>query len=858
MEVIEKTKLWNKTLEPQNGHDPNSKSREILRQAFIQTRDAVKPLVAQIGNELPDLTVHDITHLDSLWSVADVIMGDDFDINPTEAFVLGMTFLIHDAACTTYAYPDGIEGLKKTTEWQDIVAQKAFTEDEMKNGAAGYRTALFETLRVLHPKQAEDLLSQSWPSLSGQDRFLMENVELRNYYGKVIGLIASSHGKDAAFAEQQWGNANKLSTPNCLKLGESEGWTVDCLKIAMLLRCTDAAHIDNKRAPDMLASIKPPSEASLNYWIFQNNLSQISVNNQKEIYWTSGTNFQEHESDAWWLCYETMKMIDGEIKTSNRILKNNGRKELGVKGVAGLSDISTFEQNVPVQGWQPVDISFKIKNVGDVIEKFGGEKLYGKNPHLALRELIQNAADAIRARRLHQDSPELGQIEISLTKDQGNWWLNVEDTGIGMSTYVLSEVLLDFGRSFWKDAKVREEWAGLASKRFEAVGQFGVGFFSVFMLGDEVKVTSWRYGDAKDKQATLHLRNATKSKPILLNTPKSYQLKEFGTRISIRLKNGRLSLLQQIPIDGLPHFGNNHPTKEMTLSQAIGVLAPALDITVWCKDGDGSRERVIEANDWSTISPLALMQRIAPVYLDDHLEKCVERFSNIIQGKEVVGRASLYKTGLGGFGYDLGLLVHRGLNMGRWDGSGLLLSNNNEDLARSTATPICSRDALVAWAEKIKAMSKEEFIHPYTSNILLSLGLKSDDLFIARIEMDYITGNDFNELLHQDSVDELVFLLDHVQCPESLSQKDFEADFELDNKVFDFTGDRGIRADFGLEGWIHELLPQSEETPRTTWAAIDSYIMKKWPNVEYAQEGRIVGTSCGQSIKANCGVYKLK
>ncbi|MBA2593659.1 MAG: hypothetical protein M3495_02490 [Pseudomonadota bacterium] len=47
---------------------------------------------------MPGLTVHDITHLDALWRVADQIAGPDYPINPAEAFVLGGAFLLHDAA----------------------------------------------------------------------------------------------------------------------------------------------------------------------------------------------------------------------------------------------------------------------------------------------------------------------------------------------------------------------------------------------------------------------------------------------------------------------------------------------------------------------------------------------------------------------------------------------------------------------------------------------------------------------------------------------------------------------------------------------------------------------------------------
>jgi hypothetical protein len=856
MKLFEQSNLWKQGLAIRKGSDPEASAREILRTSFLQTREAVTPLVAQIHSELPDLTIHDITHLDSLWLIADVLMGDKYDINPAETFVLGITFLLHDAACTTFAYSNGINGLMDTTEWKDIVALNNLSQNSLTHGNRSYQIALFEVLRLLHPKQAEKLLTHNWPDLEGEDRYLMQNPDLRSYYGRDIGLIAASHGKDAAIAEQKWANAHPLTPHSCLLLSTEKIWNVDCLKIAMLLRCIDAAHIDSKRAPAMLASIRNPTGGSREHWLFQNRLGQASVNDKQEIYWTSGRNFEEKDSKAWWLCYETMKMIDHEIRVVNRILKNNGRQELFVKGVAGANDISIFLNNVQVQGWLPVDINFKIMDVGGVIEKFGGEKLYGQKPHLAIRELIQNAADAVRARRLYRDDSDLGRIDISLTFKGSDCWLNIQDNGIGMSEFVLTEVLLDFGRSLWRDANVREEWAGLAGKGFEAVGKFGVGFFSVFMLGDEVKVTTWRDGDAESKQRTLHLPHSTKSKPILLDTPEQDRLKEVGTRVSVRLREGRSSILKSLYPDRSHYYLIDRESREMTLGELIGVLAPALDIDVWCKDDQGAKVKVIEANDWKIMSPWNLLKRLSPASTDDHLSRCTRNFHDIIQDGELVGRASLEGSLFGWSSTDQGILVYKGLNMGRWSKCGLLLSNNNEDLARKVSKPICSQEALYIWASKIKDEMGGKINH-HSSNMLLSLGLSPDDLPLLEINGEYLTGSQFKSYLIESKPKELVFLNEDPDCPESLSSNDFESLFEIhDSVLVDTFNSVDGREHFGIEDWIENLIPETDASPRTVVAAVHSYILQVWPNAKRVIEDRVVGKAGYKRVEAECMIYE--
>lgn len=190
---FEKTHLWKRTLAVQSADESLREPRERLRNAFINTRKNVEPLVAQIGKELPQLTVHDITHLDALWEVADVLIGPNHPMNPAEAFVLGMAFLLHDAATSMVAYPDGISSLKSTVEWKDLVAQCGHTDEQLQMGKPEFQAAVFEVLRLLHPKQAERLLTQSWKGIDDKPRVLLEDTALRNHYGSVIGQIAYSH-----------------------------------------------------------------------------------------------------------------------------------------------------------------------------------------------------------------------------------------------------------------------------------------------------------------------------------------------------------------------------------------------------------------------------------------------------------------------------------------------------------------------------------------------------------------------------------------------------------------------------------------------------------------------------------------
>jgi len=79
-------------------------------------------LTAQIQKEFPFLTLHDVAHLDALWTLADLIAGTDYPMTPTEAFVFGGAVLLHDAGLSIAAFKGGLPELNKTPEWRDSSA----------------------------------------------------------------------------------------------------------------------------------------------------------------------------------------------------------------------------------------------------------------------------------------------------------------------------------------------------------------------------------------------------------------------------------------------------------------------------------------------------------------------------------------------------------------------------------------------------------------------------------------------------------------------------------------------------------------------------------------------------------------
>ncbi len=136
----------------------------------------------------------------------------------------------------------------------------------------------------------------------------------------------------------------------------------------------------------------------------------------------------------------------------------------------------------------------ELKQILDIII----HSLYS-HKEIFLRELISNASDAIDTLRFQSlTRPELREGDddwkIKIIPDEANGTLTVSDNGIGMSRQAIVENLGTIAKSGTKaflEALKRAD----VKDRPELIGQFGVGFYSAFMVADKVTVLSRQAGD---------------------------------------------------------------------------------------------------------------------------------------------------------------------------------------------------------------------------------------------------------------------------------------------------------------------------------------------------------------------------
>ena len=187
------------------------------------------------------------------------------------------------------------------------------------------------------------------------------------------------------------------------------------------------------------------------------------------------------------------------------------------------------------------------------------------NKEIFLRELISNASDACdRLRYAAITDPELTAgdptFRITLESDPESRRLTIADNGIGMSRDELVANLGTIARS-GSAAFVKE--LGDQAKDVDLIGQFGVGFYSAFMVADQVTVETRKAGEEQGWRWESDGKGS-------FTVTESENAPARGTRIALHLKEDAKDYLQESELKRIVKTYSDHIGIPITLVKAEG------------------------------------------------------------------------------------------------------------------------------------------------------------------------------------------------------------------------------------------------------------------------------------------------
>jgi len=185
------------------------------------------------------------------------------------------------------------------------------------------------------------------------------------------------------------------------------------------------------------------------------------------------------------------------------------------------------------------------------------------NKEIFLRELISNASDAadkirfesLAAPDLLSEDPEL-RIGIESDKDKNT--ITIRDNGIGMSRDELVEHLGTIARS--GTAEFLQQMTGDEQKDAQLIGQFGVGFYSAFIVANKVVVETRRAGLTADEGVRWESDGEGEF------TIENMQRSDRGTSVTLHLKESESEFAEPLRIENLIRKYSDHIAFPVTLS----------------------------------------------------------------------------------------------------------------------------------------------------------------------------------------------------------------------------------------------------------------------------------------------------
>ena len=211
------------------------------------------------------------------------------------------------------------------------------------------------------------------------------------------------------------------------------------------------------------------------------------------------------------------------------------------------------------------------------------------NPEIFLRELVSNASDACDKLRfealsdssLYGDQPEL-RVRIAFDKDART--VTITDTGIGMSAEEAVENLGTIAKSGTK--AFVEQLTGDQQQDAQLIGQFGVGFYSGFIVADRITVESRRAGLAPE-QGVRWISGGTGDFEV-----ETITREERGTSVILHLREDALE------------FADGWRLKELVGKYSDHIALPIqMEAEKWEEgEEEGQPGQMVKTGEWETVN----------------------------------------------------------------------------------------------------------------------------------------------------------------------------------------------------------------------------------------------------------------
>jgi hypothetical protein len=351
------------------------------------------------------------------------------------------------------------------------------------------RFVIGEFLRRHHARLAHEIAIFGLPG-AGEDFPVLRSS--MGDLAEAAGAVARSHNEDLRLMADYF----DAGSPGNLK-----PFGIHAVYVMALLRVADYVQLDADRAPTLLLRLRQPqSPQSWDEWRKHQAVLFISWENRdpRSLYFEVS---HEHNLRTHLQLGELLADLQRELDTSVAVLSETYSSGPLVGLRLTVERVRTNLHEPSLHARLPyVPRRASLRSAEDLF-RLVIRDLYGDQPAVAGRELLQNAVDAVRAldrwcheRRATRPADSLVETEsdvtvevVELAGDPPDLALRVRDRGIGMTPETVVDHFLQAGASY-QAVDAGEQLSTDEAIRWFKVGRFGVGAFAAFLLGREIRV----------------------------------------------------------------------------------------------------------------------------------------------------------------------------------------------------------------------------------------------------------------------------------------------------------------------------------------------------------------------------------
>ncbi len=429
-------------------------------------------LVKTIRDTFPDYTLHDEKHICNVINWMELLLDDPGieRLSEGECAMLILAACYHDIGmCYTeeqrkkelksYRFAEYLE--KNPKAYLAVKRNREAGEEISKEIQKEY-------FRKIHPQRIDELLPERWEiNIVRRDR---------------LAAVCKSHGEKIDDRKDELTYDSFLET--------------DSILCAILLRLADVLDFDVSRAPDVLyefqkigATGNPSAETE-----WKKHQASKGFKFMQEgrvlVYRAVCENMQDEHAIMNFVDY-----VDKELEICNLKLKQYGHTSW-----QSLEIPRKVERDIERRGYQTGEYRLTLE-ADNVLDLLIGDDLYSVDVTF-IRELLQNALDAVRARRAvdHRwNCEEKNQIVLSDWNDkEGDQWFRIDDSGIGMNEQTILDYFLRVGRSYYQSDEFKKlKYDNKRYYDFSPISKFGIGILSCFLKGDRIEISTRHYNSGK-------------------------------------------------------------------------------------------------------------------------------------------------------------------------------------------------------------------------------------------------------------------------------------------------------------------------------------------------------------------------